>query len=326
MVTFSNDQWTWLYKKNFSMGEIEGHKYRNSLLFYKENTPEFNQLIFSWNAFRPTKGFYRFKVRVRDAKTKNWHKWHTMSEWGVGVQRSFLDKPLFGPQFFHVRLEMPKMHLADCLCIKVEACEGAECSGLRGLFVSISNLCNFKNESVNGLKDLASFHVRHVPEFSQMTLDHPKKEVLCSPTSCSMLLSYLLKEQVDPVDFANKAHDKGLDAYGSWPFNIAHAFEYCKGDFGFYVQRLSSFQALHKLLQRKIPVVVSVRGSLEGAPKDYNDGHLLVVVGWDKTGQKIICHDPAFETNGKTCVTYPIDSFLKAWERSRRLAYVCEKN
>lgn len=322
----AQDQWTWLYKKTFNAAEVEGHKYRTSLLFYKENIPHFDQLIFSWNAFRSTKGFFRFKARVRDAKSKVWHRWHTMSEWGLNVQRSFLDKPLFGPQFYHVRLEMPKMHNADALCIKVEGCEGADCSGLRGLFVCVANLAGFKSESIEELKTLPSLHIHHVPELSQMALDHPKKEVLCSPTSCSMLISYLLKQPVNPVDFANQAHDDGLDAYGSWPFNIAHAYEYCKGGYEFYVRRLSSFAALHKLLQKKIPVVVSVRGTLEGAPKDYNDGHLLVVVGWDSHTQKVICHDPAFETNGKACVTYPINSFLKAWERSRRLAYVSEKS
>ncbi|MGE0206843.1 MAG: hypothetical protein AB7R69_03250, partial [Candidatus Babeliales bacterium] len=88
--------WTWLYKKTFTAAEKACHAYRSSLFFSKEDTPQFNQLIFSWNAFRPEKGFYRFKARVRNAKTKKWYSWHTMAEWGNDVQCSFLEKSLWG--------------------------------------------------------------------------------------------------------------------------------------------------------------------------------------------------------------------------------------
>lgn len=322
--TLQGQNWTWLYKKSFNPIEVEAHQYRTNLLFSKENTPLFSQLIFSWNGLKPKKGFYRFKVRVRNAAKKTWYAWHTMAEWGENVQRSFLDKTVFGTQFHHVRLEVPNKHLADALNIKVEACNGADCSLLRNLYVSISNLGIFKSESLELVHDLCPIHIKKVPTYSQMELDHPKKEVLCSPTSCSMLISYLLNKKIDPVHFAQSVHDKGLDAFGSWPFNIAHAYEFCNEGYGFRVQRLPSFTALHSLLQKKIPVVVSVRGSLEGAPKEYNDGHLLVVVGWDPKQKKVICHDPAFESSEKTCVFYGIKSFLQAWERSRRLAYVAE--
>ena len=323
ITPIKTNEWTWLYRKMFSQAEIDAHKFRQALLFTKKNTPQFTQLIFSWNAFRPENGFFRFQARVRDAKTKKWHKWHKMMEWGNAVQCSFIDKTLFGTQYHYVRLEVPKGTFADAISVKVEGCEGADCSLLRGLYVNLSNFLNFKPESVGAL-NLSSLHIRKVPEYSQMVLDHPKKEALCSPTACTMVVNYLTRKKVCPVDFAQSAHDKGLDAFGSWPFNMAHAFERCNGSHGFRVQRLSSFSALHKYLQKILPVVVSVRGTIEGAPKDYNDGHLLVVVGWDAQNKKVICHDPAFDTNNKTCISYNINSFLKAWECSRRLAYVAE--
>ena len=154
-----------------------------------------------------------------------------------------------------------------------------------------------------------------------MVLHHPKKEVLCSPTSSSMVTGYLTQKHVDSIGFARKAYDNGLNAYGSWPFNTAHAFEYAKGRFLFRVQRLASFAELHRLLKRKIPVVVSVRGKIAGAPQEYKEGHLLVVVGWNKEKKKVLCHDPAFTSNDKVRVSYDMRSFLAAWERSRRLAY-----
>jgi hypothetical protein len=68
--------------------------------------------------------------------------------------------------------------------------------------------------------------------------------------------------------------------------------------------------------------MVSVRGELVGAAKPYNDGHLLLVVGYDAKQKKIICHDPAFEDVSQVAASYDVDGFLKAWARSRNLAYI----
>ena len=87
---------------------------------------------------------------------------------------------------------------------------------------------------------------------------------------------------------------------------------------------MNGFDQLHKKLMVGVPVVVSVRGKLEGGQKDYNSGHLLVVVGWDAKRKSVICHDPAFYSNKKTLVRYKLKSFLRAWERSHRLAYIAE--
>ncbi len=297
------------------------HSAKRSMIFAKTDTPHFTQLIFSWNAFRPKQGYFKFNVQVRDAKTQRWYDWHRMTEWGANVQRSFRHETL-GSTYHHVRLEMPSGNYADGLRISVEALEGANLKKVRGLFVSVSNLRTFEAErldrSITGLPSLA---LSRVPQQSQKVLDHPKKDVLCSPTSCCMLTSYLLKKRLDPIDFANKSYDNGLNAYGSWPFNIAHAFERARGKCFFRVARLESFGQLHSMLKKEIPVVVSVRGHIDGAFKDYDDGHLLLVVGWNQAQQKVICHDPAFESNEETRVSYDIASFLRAWEKSRRLAY-----
>ena len=149
---------------------------------------------------------------------------------------------------------------------------------------------------------------------------------MCSTTSCSMLVSFLMNTMVDPLDFAQHSLDSGLNAYGSWPFNVAHAFELCGGKYFFSVARLPSFRELHHHIYRGIPVVVSVRGYLQGAPKVYSNGHLLLVVGWDAKRKQVICHDPAFKKSRKTLKRYDIASFLSAWERSHRLAYIAEPN
>jgi hypothetical protein len=87
---------------------------------------------------------------------------------------------------------------------------------------------------------------------------------------------------------------------------------------------MDSFKQLHTQLMNGAPVIVSVRGFLRGAPKSYDNGHLLVVVGWDAQQREVICNDPAHKTDGEVRVQYGIADFLAAWERSRRLSYLIE--
>jgi hypothetical protein len=104
-------------------------------------------------------------------------------------------------------------------------------------------------------------------------------------------------------------HDQTFDIYGNWVFNTAATEK-------FRVTRLASFEELYTHL----PAVVSVQGPLEGAPLPYLSGHLLVVRGWE--AGRVLVMDPAFPTHEETLTSYPIESFLAAWDRRRRLAYI----
>jgi hypothetical protein len=317
------DPWTWIYGKQFSPQELCYLTQRNELIVGKVAIPPFSQLVFSWNAFRPEHGHYSFSVQVRDAVHKRWSAWHTMMKWGKDMQRSCTTKSDGWIQYFHVRLETGSYMLADGFRVKVETHEGADLSSLRGLMVSTSDFAKFTSE-LNGsdIELLPSVVINGVPKKSQMTLNHPRARELCSPTSTSMLVSYLCGYSIDPLDFAQQSFDAGLNSYGSWPFNMAHAFECCKGAVYFATIRSASFAQLVQNLARNIPAVVSVRGILQGAPQAYPKGHLLVVVGWDAEKKSVICHDPAFHDDEHTHVWYSLDAFLAAWERSYRLTYV----
>jgi hypothetical protein len=314
-------QWTWLFTKKFSAPEIAGNKKRDSLVFSKLNVPLFNQLIFSWNAFKPTQGHFSFYTQVRDAKTHKWHEWHKMVDWGNTIQQSYFST---GPvtKYCHVRLEVPHHKLADALRIKIISSSNADLSLLKALAVTLSDFTKF--ELIPPQTNLPSIEIQGIPQQSQMILDHLRAEHMCSPTSCSMLVSYLSKSTICPLNFAQNVYDKGLDSYGSWPFNTVHAYEQCKGKIFFHVTRLNSFADLYAKLKQSIPVVVSVRGPLAGAPREFKNGHLIVVIGWDQQSKKVICHDPAFDSNDKVTTRYDLDSFCQAWARSHHLAYLAE--
>lgn len=316
--------WVWTYKKHFNEQEALTNSSRDSLIFSKTDVPAFTQLIFSWNAKRPPAGYFSFHGQVRDAKTKKWHDWHKMIDWGNNKQCSYESKNGTGSAHHHVRLELPMTAPADALRLGVYTHNGADLSLVRGLFATTAHMNEFEPERVAALKSLPTVQVDNVPTFSQKSLNHDDKDSMCSPTSTTMLAGFMSGTAIDPITFAKNAYDHGLQAYGSWPFNTAHAYELSDGKAWFHVTRLPSFNALHAKLQQDIPVVVSVRGHIKGAPKSYPSGHLLIVVGWDQKRSKVLCHDPAIEGHHNTPIAYDARSFLNAWESSRRLAYIAE--
>ena len=316
--------WSNLYKKVFTVGDKKRLFHKKECIFY-HSSALFTQLLFSWNAKRPKRGYFRFYVAARDANTKKWYPWHTMIDWGRGVQKSYLNPKKGSTGYYHVRLEIPIGHSADAFKISVRPFNGATLSDLDGLFINTIHKKRFKAEHSRNFSKFASAKLTGVPKRSQRILKHPRAKAMCSPTSLSMLTEFLGKKPQDPLEVARKVYDKGLDAYGSWPFNTAYAFELCDGSHRFFIQRLNSFRDLHILLQKGIPVIVSVRGSLKGAQKPYKNGHLILVVGWNKEKRHLICHDPAFYSDHETLSHYHINDFLPAWEKSRRLSYVGEQ-
>lgn len=322
-VFAENKQWTWLHRKSFTESEQDLNKQKHSLAFAKTDLPEFTQLVFSWNAFRPKKGHFTFYVQVRNATTKKWSKWHRMLTWGAQEQKSFKTQSDGMSSYHHVRLELAH-DSADAFAIKMASDDSADLSLIKSFAVNISNLNEFNAEKESVMALARSVYIKGVPAISQFELSHPRNDGLCSPTSCAMLTSYLLSKQIDPIDFAEKSHDQGLDKYGSWPFNMAHAFERSQGKILFAVTRLNSFKNLYDHLCKGIPVVVSVRGHINGAPRVYHNGHLLVVVGYDSNTKEVICHDPAVPDSKLTKKRYDLKNFMQAWERSHRLAYLAD--
>lgn len=318
-------EWTHLYRKHIDAEQQERNKQRSELAFAKHDVMPFTQLLFSWNMVRPKAGYVSFWVSARDAQTKKWYKMHKMAEWGADRQRSFVSENTDGSGFYHVRLELPKGKKADAFRVKVRPHDNGDLSLVRGLYVSLADMSLFATEvNDSQLNDLSSVYIKGIPRYSQMTIDHERADSMCSPTSCTMLVNFICKQKIDPRSFALNAHDQGLDAFGSWPFNTAHAFELCDGRAYFRVERLRSFSHLHRLLSKGIPVVVSVRGPLPGGSKEYEKGHLLVVVGYNSSKKTVQCHDPAFVETKDISMHYQMKDFLAAWERSRRLAYVAE--
>jgi peptidase C39-like protein len=317
------EPWSWVYPITFNTDE-QTQNNTVPLITTRENIPPFTQLIFSWNALRPTKGYYSFWIQGKDSATGLWSSWHKMIVWGAGVQRSFLSSADAIAQHVHVRFEARAGKKLSGFRIKMRAHNSADLNNIKSIAASCADFTKFKNEDLRPFTAFSSVRVPGVPRRSQFSLKHPDNHKLCSPTSCAMLVESLVLKKCDMNSFVRKVHDSGLDAYGSWPFNTAHAFEQSNGNYWYRVVRYNSFKDVHERLTQGFPVVVSVRGSIKGAPKSYDSGHLLVIVGFNTQAQTVICHDPACKKDNATVRAYPLKSFLLAWESSRRLAYQAE--
>ncbi len=316
--------WNTVYKKIFTQSERVHRIGSCSMIISRSNTMPFSQLIFSWNGLKPKMGYYVFWVQVRDRKTHSWGNWHKMIEWGAMRQRSYAH---FGNDVFsayhHVRLEVDPSRLADAYRIKIVAHEGADLSLLYSYCVNLADFNKFTPEDIVELAShlKKSIHLVGISKEAQFSVDHKDNRRICSPTCCAILTKYLAGTHIDPAYMADEVYDEGLGSYGAWQFNTAALFHYNKQRACFFVIRPNSFYELYQQLKRGIPVIVSVRGSIDGAPQEYPSGHLILIVGYDTDTQSVICHDSATHDVKTVLKYYPLESFVRAWENSRRLTY-----
>lgn len=262
----------------------------------------FDELIVSWEAPRPEKEGYLFQIALFDGAC--WSPWIDYAFWGACDQYTLQPsqdcietEPKTG---FKVRVKGAQLRgcLHACLTLRKEHQVG----------LGVGRYATIRLE-VGGL--------------SQMALDDPRAQRLCSPTATTAAIRYLKGENLDPLLFADKVWDSRHDIYGNWILNTAEA-AYRLGSTA-YVARLTSFDPIYESLTRGFPVVVSVRSPLVGSAQEYVSGHLIAVIGYDAEQNKVFCMDPAFSTDEKTLTSYPLADFLAAWNRRQGVAYLFVK-
>lgn len=177
---------------------------------------------------------------------------------------------------------------------------------------------------------MTSTKILGVPRYSQMIHKghYPQwgggGEAWCSPTSTTMVLDYFktgpdrskytwAKGSTPQVDHAARyTYDHKYKGTGNWPFNTAYASQYGNDAF---VTRLSSLRDAEAFIKAGIPVVASIafgRGELSGAPISSTPGHLLVIVGFTRTGQ-VVVNDPAGSSSSNVRRTYSRSQLERAW-------------
>src|SRR3989338_2515228 len=141
LVKTEKTGWVHEYQHIFSDEELRMYRYAREFLSEQVLTPDFTQLIFSWNGYRHKKGHFVFSVGVQDRQTGMWD-WHTLVELGVEKQRSFFSRGKYSV-FKYARLEMNDGRVGSAFQIKVEAFDALSLDQLKGLFVVTSNFTVF---------------------------------------------------------------------------------------------------------------------------------------------------------------------------------------
>jgi uncharacterized protein YvpB len=192
--------------------------------------------------------------------------------------------------------------------------------------VSLLGLCVGKpavGANEVAVKAPASAVMLEVPARCQF--DYIGGKVWCSPTSVTMIMQYW----ADQMQRAQWSHtvpqvaagifDPGWPGTGNWSFNVAYAGAHT--GLRSWVCRLRSMESLFSLIEKGIPVAISVSYDLlKGkAVKGNNDGHLIVMTGWDQEG-RILVNDPARCPQVNT--SYPVEAFVRAWNASHRTVYL----
>jgi hypothetical protein len=165
--------------------------------------------------------------------------------------------------------------------------------------------------------------VIEAPRRSQMS--YPNGNVLCSPTSVSMVLWHWANElgrpelNRDVPEVAAGVFDKNWPGTGNWPFNTAYAGAF-PGMIG-YVSRFNDVRELEDWIEAGFPVITSISYNLlrGNGRKPGGDGHIVVLVGFTREG------DPVFNDPGRSKDVrqiYKRSDFEAAWRHAQRTVYL----
>ncbi len=269
------------------------------------------EIIPSWNS-RPDSG----------APLKIWIKpgwedepWFCLGEWSFGSFKSSVnDQKNDVGEVLTDTLQLRRA--VDRLEVRIEGSDDSKTEALKAFRL-------IAGPTPSGRKgSKVPFEPLRVPQRAQMSYEGGN--VLCSPTSVSMVLAYWADKLVEPnldhdVPVVQKGvYDPAWKGTGNWAFNVAYAGS-LPGMTAF-VSRLRGAGDIEDWLTLKVPLVCSVSYTmLKGGPAAKgNDGHLVVLVGFDNNG------DPVFNDPGRNVVrvTYQREDFERAWAHSGRTVYL----
>ena len=285
---------------------------------------QFDTLVPSWEAMTPAGTWVELEVRVRSEG--GWSPWFDLGVWASemgSVWRHSVDGQR--SEAWEVStdtLQSKGLAFADAYQYRLTLfTEQQDVSpSVRGISATVSDSSRHgENLGVAGA-DLWGQELE-VPARSQMV--YPEGgEVWCSPTSLSMVMAYWASENGDPnLDqsvpvVAAGTYDYVYQGWGNWPFNTAYASTY---GLQATVSRFSSLEQVEQWIAMGIPVVASIAWDnssseqwLSGASLTSSDGHLLVIRGFDSSGN-VVVNDPAGGDDTQVRHVYPRDEFARAW-------------
>jgi hypothetical protein len=310
----------------YAAGTYNGGNYYNGGSFFvgEAISPEiasafnYKQAIASWNASPPSGSW--LEVQIRAQYGTRWSKWYVLGIWAADtatVARHSVkaQKDLDGSVADDTFFASPENETNTFqLKVRLFSSDGLSTPSVRNAAVAYSTSIP-KSANVSAGNPALWNRLIDVPKFSQMVYPDGGS-VWCSPTSTAMVLSFLENYKGDCEPRVRVAVDGVFDwiydGHGNWPFNTAYA-----GTFGYegYVARFTSLEKAEEFVAAGLPVIMSIawqKGELTGSGVDSTNGHLVVLVGFDASGNPII-NDPASPANETVRRTYLRSEFEPLW-------------
>ena len=290
-----------------------------------ETSTRFDTLLPSWNAKTLAGTWLGLEVRVRYGDT--WTDWFDMGIWASGTEsverHSVKDQESGGWRVSTDTVESIGPVFADAYRYRLTLFteEWGVSPGVRGVFITVSD-SRRHGEDLSVPADVGSRRWElEVPMRSQMVYPDGG-EAWCSPVSLSMVMAYWAGKTsedrlVQPVlTMVRGIYDAVYEGTGNWSFNTAYA-----SSFGLVasVNRFSSLGQVERWVVSGVPVVASIKWDnrdseqqLTGAPLPSSNGHLLIVRGFDSSGN-VIVNDPAGSDDFRVRRVYRRDELSRAW-------------
>ena len=279
-----------------------------------------DELIASWNAELKPDGY--LKIEVRALYTNRMTKWFALGLWSVDPAQH-PRASVKGQKDAEGNVDTDTLQLKEPTeRVQVRVTLGSTSDRKPKLKFLALSVLDSKFKPAPRLSNRAAWgKLLDVTERSQMA--YPNGDVLCSPTTTSMLLSYWSQKlnrpglDCDVPEVVKGVYDPAWGGTGNWVFNTAYAgsFRWMRA----YTTRLSDVAELEGFIARGIPVGLSVcYNRLRGKGREPS-GHLVVLVGFTKTGDAII-NDPGTSKNVRK--TFPRANLIDAWAYSKNAVYL----
>lgn len=319
----------------YPAGGYYGHNFYNggAFLVGEATGPEvstafaFSEAIASWNADTP-RGTW-IEALLRAYVGGHWTKWYNMGVWAADtstVERHSVR--LQGDADGYVAIDtlvLSDKAGATAFQLKVRLFSEDEVATpvLRNASVAFSTAAQ-KPRALAPAGAVRNVELA-VPACSQMVYPDGGN-VWCSPTSTSMVVGFW-DGDTGPCEPRVRAAVEGVydwlyDGHGNWPFNTAYAATH---GLEAYVARFTSLTQVERWIGAGVPVVMSVawkKSELTGAPVSSSGGHLVVLVGFDASGNPIV-NDPAAASDAEVRRIYDRTEFESIWlEHSAGTVYL----
>lgn len=291
-------------------------------------TARFNikEIVPSWNIYCPPDCGYIAELRV-GGLSGDWSPWFYMGDWG-NFPKSFkpCKKDKWGAVMIDYFIVKSKARKSQMRITLFSDREQRKTPSVTMLTLALSSERGDLDRSLRVPEPKEKIPSSlwnkklKVPYRSQGAEDAKIAGKICSPTSISMVMDYWgIKRATSEI--ASIVYDRKHDLYGLWWRGVEGASQY--GLSG-WVQYFRNWEQVKEMIAKGCPVIACISfrtGELDCARTVESEGHVVVIVGFDKKGNPIV-NDPAGQNENDGIITYDREQFAHAWFDKGGVGYI----